>query len=156
MKGHIFQINYSAGGVPKLATAQAVVDEQGIREDTQREAGHGGSERALCLFSLEEILALQEEGHPIFPGAIGENVTVAGIDWEKVVPGARLRLGPDLEIEVTSYTTPCATIKAAFREGDYSVVAQKRRPGHSRVYARVLEAGEIRPGDPVILLEGAT
>ena len=37
---------------------------------------HGGPERALCLFSLERILELQAEGHPIFPGAAGENITI--------------------------------------------------------------------------------
>jgi MOSC domain-containing protein YiiM len=32
-------------------------------------------------------------------------------------------------------------------------VSQKRHPGWSRVYARVLATGSIRPGDPARLLE---
>ena len=57
---------------------------------------HGGPDRAVCLYSLERILALQEEGHPIYPGAAGENLTLTGLDWEALQPGMTLRLGADV------------------------------------------------------------
>ncbi len=73
--GRIFQINVSNGGVPKFARQQAELTPLGLVGDRQEETDvHGGPERALCLFSLERILALQAEAHPIFPGAIGENL----------------------------------------------------------------------------------
>jgi len=34
------------------------------------------------------IEALQNEGHPIAFGSTGENLTVSGIDWQRVVPGS--------------------------------------------------------------------
>jgi MOSC domain-containing protein YiiM len=77
---------------------------------------------------------------------------VEGLDWEKVAPGARLLLGEDVLVEVTRYTSPCASIRIAFRGGEYARVSQKRHPGASRVYARVLRTGAIRRGDPVRLL----
>ena len=43
----------------------------------------------------------------------------------------------------------------AFKDGDYARVSQKRHPGWSRVYARVLATGSIRQGDPVRLLDEA-
>ena len=125
----------------------------GVAGDAQRDRElHGGPDRALCLFSMEQIRALQAEGHPIAPGHIGENLTVEGLDWDAVAPGARLLLGEDVLVEVTRYTSPCANIRAAFTGGDYARVSQKRHPGASRVYARVLRTGAIRRGDPVRLL----
>ena len=152
-QGHIFQINVSDGGVPKLAIPAGEVTVDGLRGDRQRDRQHhGGPRRALCLFALEQILALQAEGHPIYPGAIGENVTVAGLNWNRVVPGARLQLGSDVELAITSYAAPCRNIVAAFADANINLVSQRKFPGRARVYARVLRPGSIRVGDVVRLL----
>jgi MOSC domain-containing protein YiiM len=112
---------------------------------------HGGPERAVCVYSLERIHSLQVEGHPIDVGTVGENVTVEGIDWDLVVPGARLRVGNEVLLEIASFTDPCKTIKGSFIDGKFIRIAQKLHPGWSRVYARVLSEGPIRSGDPVQL-----
>jgi MOSC domain-containing protein YiiM len=152
-QAHIFQVGISSGGVPKRAIPDAEVSELGLVGDVQRHTKvHGGPERALCLYSLEKIQALQQEGHPIFPGAIGENLTLAGLDWEALVPGKQLRLGPDVLVEITSYTTPCKHISPYFRGEDKDRVSQQNNPGWSRVYARVLSPGVLRKGDRVKLL----
>jgi MOSC domain-containing protein YiiM len=143
----------SPGGVPKRLVESAEVTEGGVAGDSQRNREHhGGPDRALCLFSMELIRALQAEGHPITPGQIGENLTIEGLDWNAVTPGARLLLGEEVLVEVTRYTSPCVNIRASFTGGDYTRVSQKRHPGMSRVYARVLRNGAIRRGDPVRLL----
>jgi MOSC domain-containing protein YiiM len=150
---HIFQINVSGGGVPKLAVRHTEVTPLGLVGDRQANTDvHGGPERAVSLYSLERILALQAEGHPIFPGSAGENVTISGLDWEQVSPGRRLRLGAQVLVELTKYTTPCNTIVDSFREDYYGRIAQSQHPGWSRLYARVLQAGVIKVGDPVELV----
>lgn len=150
---HVFQINASHGGVPKRALASAEIDQYGIVGDHQTDQEHhGGPERALCLFALERILALQEEGHPIFPGSTGENITVVGLDWDALQPGDRLRVG-EVELAITRHTTPCQTIAGSFRDGAFTRIAHKLHPGWSRVYARVLRPGRIRPGDPITHLD---
>lgn len=152
MTGRIFQLNTSAGGVPKLAVAEGLVNELGLAGDEHRFPDiHGGPDRALCLFSLERILELQAEGEPIFPGAVGENVTISGLDWAQLVPGVQLSLGDEVLLEVTSYTTPCNTISAYFVEGKFQRISQKVNPGWSRVYARVLKGGHLKVGQPVEL-----
>jgi len=98
------------------------------------------------------IRRLQQEGHPIDIGTAGENITVEGIDWEAVAPGLRLQLGDDVVLEIASYTNPCKTIKDSFIDGEFIRIAQKFHPGWSRVYARVISEGEVRPGDPVRLV----
>lgn len=150
MQARIFQLNRSQGGVPKLAVLEAEVGSLGLAGDEHRFPNiHGGPERALCLFSLDRILELQAEGHPIFPGAVGENITIAGLDWNQIVPGVRLELGDEVLVEVTSYTTPCNTIPAFFVEGNYARISQKANPGYSRVYARVLKEGKLKIGQNV-------
>jgi MOSC domain-containing protein YiiM len=148
----IVQISVSNGGVPKQPVASARVTGLGLEGDAHRNRDHhGGPERAVCLFALETIHELQAEGHPVTPGSLGENVTIEGLDWNAVTPGARLRLGSAVVLEVSRYTTPCFNIKRAFTDGDYSRVSQKRHPGRSRVYARVVTAGTIETGDTVSL-----
>ena len=110
---------------------------------------HGGSEQAVCIYALERIHALQEEGHPIDVGTAGENVTVEGIDWDLVVPGGRIKLGDEVLLEVASFTSPCKTIKGSFIDGKFVRISRKLHPEWSRVYARVLTEGEIRFGDHV-------
>jgi len=153
-KGRVVRINISPGGVPKLPVASARVTANGLEGDGHRDLEHhGGPERALCLFSLEQIRALQVEGHTVTPGAIGENLTLEGLDWERVQPGAVLELGERVRIEITRYTSPCFNIKPSFLGGDFARVSQKLHPGWSRVYAKVLQPGTISQGDPVRLLD---
>jgi len=150
----VVQINISGGGVPKLPVASARVTANGLEGDGHRDLEHhGGPERALCLFSLEQIRALQVEGHTVTPGAIGENLTLEGLDWERFQPGAMLELGERVRIEITRYTSPCFNIKSRFLGGDFARVSQKLHPGWSRVYAKVLLPGSISQGDPVRFLD---
>ena len=131
----------------------ARVSEMGIEGDKQRNLKyHGGVERALCLYSQEVIEMLQREGHPIAPGTTGENVLIAGLDWSLVKPGVQLKLGEVL-VEVTRPTTPCKTIIASFKDGDFMRVHHKKAPHDSRVYVRVLDEGELHLGDGVTLLD---
>jgi MOSC domain-containing protein YiiM len=148
--GTIAAINISPGGVPKRRVSGAQVSRLGLVGDAQDDKKHhGGPERAICLFSLERIRSLQTEGHPIDVGTAGENVTLEGIDWELVVPGAQVRIGDQVVLEIASFTNPCKTIRASFVDGEFVRIAQKLHPGWSRVYARVLSEGEIQFGDPV-------
>ncbi|HEY5476090.1 MAG TPA: MOSC domain-containing protein, partial [Tepidiformaceae bacterium] len=156
LPGSIVQVSTSPGGVPKLPVPRGEVTPLGLAGDGHNDAAnHGGPERALCLFSLERIEAMAAEGHPIAPGSTGENVTVRDIDWDAVIPGTRLRLGANVLVEVTRYTTPCKTNQQWFMSGDINRMHQDLHPGFSRVYAKVLQPGIIRPGDPVELLPSA-
>ena len=150
--GTLISINVSNGGVPKRRVADAKVSPLGLLTDAQNDIkGHGGPERAVCVYALERIRALQSEGHPIDVGTAGENVTVEGIDWGLVAPGARLRIGDEVVLEVSAFTTPCKTIRDSFIDGQFIRISEKLHPGWSRVYTRVLSEGEIRSGDAVEL-----
>lgn len=149
--GYIFQINVNpAGGVPKRPVASTTVTVDGVVGDRQRDRRHhGGPDRAVSLYSLERIGALQAEGHPIVPGATGENLTIGGLDWEALKVGDRLQIGMDVEVEITGYAAPCENIAAAFQDERFVRISQKLHPGWSRLYARVLGEGVVRVGDAV-------
>src|SRR3954465_9731126 len=104
--GTVASINISDGGVPKRRVTDAMVSRLGLKNDAHNDTKHhGGPDRAVCVYSLEKIYALQQEGHPIDVGTAGENVTVEGIDWSRVVPGARVRLGDEVVLEIASFTS---------------------------------------------------
>jgi MOSC domain-containing protein YiiM len=149
-KGHIVQVSVSPGGLPKRAVAGAQITLGGLAGDAQRNLQHhGGPDRAVCLFAVEAIQGLVAEGHTVVPGALGENITTEGIDWSQVAPGTHLLLGDAALLQVTKYTSPCANLAPFFTGRDVSRVSQKRHPGWSRVYARVLVEGRVSAGDIV-------
>ena len=151
MDGRLESINASRGGVPKTSLFEGLVTEEGLDGDRQRDLRfHGGPDRALVLFSLDVIRALQAEGHPIAPGTTGENLTLSGIDWTLVVPGARMRIG-GARVQITKYTSPCAKIGGSFVARHFMRISHDEHPGWSRVSARVLDGGLLRMGDPVTI-----
>jgi MOSC domain-containing protein YiiM len=147
--GRLESINSSRGGVPKRAMFEALISEAGIDGDRQRDLRfHGGPDRAIVLFSLDVIRALQREGHSIAAGTTGENLTVSAIDWTTIVPGTELMVG-EARLLITKFTSPCEKIAFSFFENDYTRISQKLHPGWSRVSARVLSGGLVTIGDAV-------
>lgn len=147
MTARIFHLAISDGGAPKQAIREGVVGETGIVGDRQKHTKiHGGPLRALCLYSLELIEKLQAEGHPIYPGSVGENVTISGLDWSTLEAGTRLHLGDEVEIELTSQADPCKNIGASFIDKKFK---RLEAPGEMRWYCKVHTGGTVRIAMPV-------
>jgi MOSC domain-containing protein YiiM len=147
--GSVAYVNRSDGGVPKLHVQSTRITVNGLDTDRHTDpVHHGGPDRAVCLFSMERIVALQAEGQPIYPGSVGENLTLTGIEWDSMVPGVSLDIA-DVRLMITEFTTPCRTIRDSFTEHHISRISQKVNPGWSRVYARVLREGVVSVGDRV-------
>lgn len=150
----VHQISRSNGGLPKLPIPEARITKLGVEGDRQRNTLlHGGPDRAVCLFSLELIEALQAEGHPIKPGSTGDNLTLAGVEWSVLKPGSRLSVGPEVRLEIMSYTAPCSLNTCYFHDGYFKRISQDLHPGWSRLYAKVLAEGLVRVGAPVTVEE---
>src|SRR5688500_7346174 len=110
MQGRILQINISEGGVPKRPILSGVITESGVRGDGHAHPEyHGGPGKALLLISSEMIDQLKAAGWPLFPGALGENLTTQGLDFSQLRTGQRFRIG-DVFIELTRLRKPCATL----------------------------------------------
>ena len=149
MTGHIFHLAISDGGVPKFSVREAIARNLGLEGDRQKHTKlHGGPDRALCLFSLEVIEKLQREGHPIYPGSTGDNVTIAGIDWAALHTATRLALG-DVIVELTRTAEPCKQIADSFIGRKFK---RLEVPGEMRWYCRVVQGGTLRVAMPVRVL----
>lgn len=156
--GRVVQVSVSyPGGVPKLPVGVTWVGPLGLEGDGHKAAPHihGGPDRAVCLYTVEAIARVREDGHEAFPGAFGENLTLEGIATGNLRPGDALEIGDDgLVLELTAFTAPCSNNARWFRDRDISRISATRFPDDSRWYARVLLDGAVRPGDRVRLVAG--
>lgn len=153
--GRVLQVNVSPGGVPKVPVERAWVGRLGLEGDGHSEPTvHGGPHRAVALFAMEAIDRVAGEGHPIAPGSCGENLTTQGIEWSTLPAGTRVRIGDRLVLELSLPDNPCSTIAGSFSDGRFARISILVNPTDSRMYARVVEEGEVRPGDAIEVLPG--
>jgi len=145
----VLQLAISRGGLPKLPILEAEVTPLGLAGDVQKNRKyHGGPLQALLLLTAEGLEELQAAGYPVYPGALGENITTRGLD-------RRL-----LEIELTKMREPCralAPFGESIRKAVYDADVRAGRPSSPRwglagFYAKVLKTGRLYPGDPITLL----
>ena len=149
--GAVVQINRSGGGVPKQPVAEAEVDRDGLRGDVQADSKHHGRPfQAVCLWSAEVIEQLRGQGHPITPGSAGENLTVSGLPWADMRPGAILSVGTT-RLEISFPAVPCKKQAQWFSDGDLRRISNDDNPGWARWYAWVRRPGTVRTGDAAVL-----
>lgn len=161
MTGTILQINISPGGIPKRPIPEATVTPDGVMGDGWAHPDiHGGVNQALLVITAEGIQELAAQGFPVYPGALGENLTTSGLDRRQLRVGQRFRVG-DVLFEFTKRRAPCATLnvygpdiqKAIF---DPQVKANDPASplwGLSGLYARVIRSGTIRQHDIITLID---
>lgn len=155
------QINRSDGGLPKRAVEGPVmVSEVCVEGDRWRNTVvHGGPQKAVLMASAEFIDALAARGFPVFYGAIGENLTVSGLDPHMWRAGQRYRVGRDAVIELTTLRSPCRNLDVYGPEIKAELYDAQCKAGdiasphwaHGGFYARVVRPGMIQAGDGVIL-----
>ena len=142
--GKLLGIFTSNGGVPKTPVNSVYVQFEGISGDDQNDKKHhGGIMRAICVLENELLEKLQSEGHPIMPGSTGENLLVEGFN---LTLGSKFSIDT-VELEVVSAATPCKTISKSFTDGFFNRISNKKYPGETRWYCRVLKEGSIRISD---------
>ncbi|MEW9899940.1 MOSC domain-containing protein [Chitinivorax sp. PXF-14] len=137
-------------GVVELDTEGFVGDQQADRRV------HGGPEKAVHLYPARhyEKLAAQfpEAAGELCAGALGENLSTPELDERDVRIGDVWRLGT-ARLQVCQPRNPCWKIDERFGcDGMAAHIAEERLTGW---YFRVLEAGQVSPGDTLDLIEPA-
>jgi MOSC domain-containing protein YiiM len=139
--------------IDKRAVAGAVaLGPLGLAGDLQADtAHHGGVDQAVYLYADEDAdWWAAELGRDIPPGLFGENLRTMGIDLSATRIGQRFRVGDGVVLEVTAPRTPCVTFARRMDEPHWvRRFTDRRAPG---AYARVVVAGAIGAGDPVVTL----
>ncbi len=98
-------------------------------------------------------------GYPVFYGALGENLTLRGLDRRQWREGQQYRAGGAL-IELTRVRVPCAALDvygSGLRNEVYDAQVKAGDPASPRwaasgFYARVLRPGFVHPGDEILLI----
>ena len=135
------------------------VTTRGLAGDEQGDPRHhGGQEKAIHHYPRDHYPAwaaelAAEEGVTVTdvlsrPGAFGENLSTRGLTEADVCIGDQFRLGSAL-VEVSQARQPCWKLNHRFGYAGMSrAVQQSQRTGW---YYRVVEEGEVRAGDRLVL-----
>jgi MOSC domain-containing protein YiiM len=160
LPGRVLQVSVSLGGMPKHPVLHAEAGRLGLSGDVQRNTKHhGGPRQALLWITSEGLEELKAAGYPVYPGAMGENITSQGVDRRTVRIGQRWQMG-EVEVEVTKVREPCyqlepygeSILKAVYDAQVLSGDTASPRWGLSGFYLSVAKPGLIAHGDPVRLL----
>lgn len=161
MQGSIVQVSISLGGVPKRAIPEGDIGPLGIAGDHQAHPQfHGGPRQAVLLISSEAIAELIQLGFPLYPGALGENITTQGVDRRQWRAGQRWRVGHAI-VQFTKVRQPCSQLsvygkgiqKALFDADVDAGDWMSPKWAMSGFYASVVQPGLVRPGDAILLLD---
>jgi len=159
MTGQIVQINISRGGIPKRPVPDVLITPLGLEADSWNHPEiHGGRSQAVLLIAAETIEELAARGYPVYPGALGENLTTRGIDRKQWRIGQQFRVGPVL-LELTKVRVPCATLDIygpTIKQEIYDKRVKAGDPasprwGMSGFYASVIEPGPVQVNDIISL-----
>jgi MOSC domain-containing protein YiiM len=160
MTGVVVQVSISAGGVPNHAIGCGDVTISGIVGDGWRHPQfHGIPRRAILLITDEGLDEIKAMGSPVYPGALGENLTTRGLDRRALRIGHRFQCG-SATIQLTELRFPCGTLSVYGKDiqaAIYDARAMKGDPssdvwGLSGFYGSVMDPGILRPGDSITLL----
>jgi MOSC domain-containing protein YiiM len=159
--GTILQVSISRGGVPKYAIPQGDIGPLGIAGDSNAHPEiHGGPQQAILVISSEAIAELTALGYPLYPGALGENITTIGLDRAQWRAGQRWRMGQAI-VEFTTVRAPCSQLSVygpGIQRAIYDEKVDAGDPSSPRwalsgFYASVVKPGPVRPDDPISLLD---
>lgn len=130
----------AAKGIPKTNVAEAELREDfGIVGD----AHAGGGPRQVSLLAVEAIRESERPGVTLQPGDFAENLTTEGIDFSSLRVGSRLRIGADVELEVTQRGKRCHGRCTIFEKLGDCIMPREG------LFARVNRSGCICAGDSI-------
>lgn len=116
---------------------------------------HGGPEKALHHYPAEHYFAWMADEPSLEraltrQAAFGENLSPTGLTEDNVCLGDIFRVG-GVRLQVSQGRQPCWKLNAHFARDDLALRVQ--RTGRTGWYYRVLETGEVLPGERLQLIE---
>lgn len=156
--GQVQQLTFADGSSYESAIRKQPVESVKIHalgaegNDVGLKKHHGGVDKALFFMSDVSFPALNELLGEHFTynstAVYGENFVVSGFDEDSVCVGDRFKIGTTV-LEVSQPRKPCERLsKNTDNENTQKTVHQS---GWTGWYVRVIEEGEIKKGDELIL-----
>lgn len=147
-------------GQPSAIAKEAVSDLReisllGLEGDAQADLQHhGGRDKALHHYPREHYPAWLNElpglAASLVPGGFGENLSTRGLTEETVCLGDIFTLGSAV-VQVSQGRKPCWKLNTRF--GLEDMARRVQDTGRTGWYYRVLEKGNVAPGEPLTLVE---
>jgi molybdopterin adenylyltransferase len=138
--------------------AISVSDKKGMRKgnvpSAEVRAGHGivgdahagDWHRQISLLATESIEKMRKMGLTVGPGDFAENIATEGIDLVSQPIGQRLRLGSEIEVEVTQIGKECHTRCAIYEQAGDCVMPREG------IFVKVITGGRLNAGDTITVL----
>ncbi len=141
MKGRIKAISVSE----KKGTQKVNVPEAELKVDCGivGDAHAGKWHRQVSLLAYESIEKMIAMGADVSPGNFAENITTGGIDLLALPMGGRLRLGGEVELEVTQFGKKCHHGCEIFQQVGDCIMPREG------IFGKVIKPGRIRVGDVI-------
>lgn len=141
--------------VKRPVTGAIAVGPLGLEGDEQADLSvHGGPDKAVYGYASAQYPAwaadFPQHAARLVWGAFGENLTISGLIESELRVGDMHRIGTAL-LQVCQPRQPCFKFGLHFE--DSRMPRAMVRNGRAGWYYRVLEAGQIAPGDAVTLVQ---
>jgi MOSC domain-containing protein YiiM len=133
-------------GTPKKSQEEVTLrPDWGVEGDAHAENWH----RQVSLLAEESIAKMQAKGLRVRAGSFAENLTTHGIDLLGLPIGSRVAVGSRVVLEITQHGKICHDKCAIYYQAGDCVMPREG------IFAKVVEGGPVRPGDPIRPLDAA-
>ncbi|HLF18697.1 MAG TPA: NTP transferase domain-containing protein [Candidatus Omnitrophota bacterium] len=143
----VISINISKGGIPKLPVKSVRITTSGLEGDGHNHAKHNSPLQAVCLQDAEKLAELKEKGYELFSGTGGENLTVQGLQVNKLPLGTILQFSGGVVLEISKIRKPCYVMDAIHPKLKDDAL------GQHGMYARVLKEGFLKSGETINVIK---
>lgn len=123
-----------------------VIAHQGIEGD----AHAGDWHRQVSFLAAESIKKACEMGLDVGPGDFAENFTTEDINLLDLPIGTQLKLGSEVEVEISQIGKVCHTRCAIYHLSGDCIFPREG------IFAVVLKGGDIHTGDEIVILKRGT
>jgi len=117
-----------------------------IGDDQADRRVHGGTDKAVYAYAVEDYDWWSVQVGPLGPGTFGENLTTSGIDLTSAFVGDRWQVGTAV-LEVCQPRMPC--FKLGIRMGDDTFTRTFALAGRPGTYLRIIQPGQMEAGDQI-------
>lgn len=125
----------------------------GFAEDEQEYKGHGGPNKAVCLYSKKNYELWKHDLPALPPYAMfGENLTATDLDEAHVYFGDQFQLGEAI-LEVSEIREPCWKIQEKYKIPD--LIKRMSSSCKTGFYFRVLQEGYVHDSNHLKLIKSA-
>ena len=107
------------------------------------DAHAGNWHRQVSLLGIESIGRMAAKGAKVSPGDFAENITTECIDLGALKVGSKLRLGVNVELEITEFGKKCHGRCKIFEQIGDCIMPREG------VFAKVTQGGAIDVGDAI-------